>query len=175
MSDSAIDILPALQFLAERFDKIRNEARQRDFLRNLIASEAMHNLDLIRILRLKGIEERPEEKHKVMQSLRTHASQLIENLGLAPSSVLTGAFSEDVELLNREYSEDPVQLSSLEDFRKQSELWLYYFVYRKLSIMKELSLKGFDLDGLLNVERRVKNLSLALIALSDALRAPCAV
>ena len=41
--------------------------------------------------------------------------------------------------------------------------------------MNELSNKGFDADGLLNLERRAKNLGLALIAISNALRSPCAV
>lgn len=152
-----------VKLLIDRIDRHNDAAEKSLFIKNLIRSEALENLDVLQIVQLEKVKKNPEEARKAIMCFRVNSSELMTSLGVRPEDILRGDLPAlDQGLLDVPRGVGGNRLDSLEDFDKQSDLWLFTFSDRKIRLLSALAARGFDLHGLLGLTKRLKNISYAL-------------
>lgn len=159
-----------IKLLIDRIDKHSDEAAKSAFIRNLIRSEVLANLDVLRVLQLKKVREKPEEMRKAITCFRTNSSDLMVSLNFSPRDVLHG----DLPAIEQGLVDVPRargnRLDAKVDFERQSDLWLFTFSDRKIRLLSALVDSDFDVHGLLRLNKRLTNVVWALSILSQRLR-----
>lgn len=157
-----IKLIDYIKLLIDRIDRHGSEVARAQFIRNLIRSEALANLDVLRILQLKNVRKHPEEMRRAITCFNANASDLMVSLGISPESVLEGDRSAIEQGLVDSPNVGGKRLDSKQDFERQSDLWLFTFADRKIRLLLALAQSGFDVHGLLRLNKRLTNVGYAL-------------
>lgn len=148
-------VIEYIKFLVDRVDRQAAQENKAAYIKTLIRSEALDNLDILRMLENKKLKGNHQEIRKAIKCLRSNASELMISLGVRPEDVMDG----DLPPLEQGLLDDPQvdgnRLDSLNDFDRQSDLWLFTFADRKIRQLVALANNDFDLS-LLGLTKRLR-------------------
>lgn len=134
----------------------------KSYFKQFAAYEARFNLDILDIINRSLANGTTEQLAKTCSCLRCELSELFTVSGVLPSDVFDGDhwFIHDAPSFSDSDEGDPISFQT--KLKAQSPLYLYYFIYRKIDVLRSLGSADLNPTELINLKVRAENIQVGL-------------
>lgn len=135
------------------------------YVAQLASEEARYNLDLLDIILRNLDEDHRDERIKACGCLRCQVPELFSATGILPKDIFGGEakFLRKAEAKTAFGDDEEDTISFRDGLSEQGFLYLYYYNYRKIEILRSLGAAKADPCRVLSLKARGENLKTALI------------
>ena len=132
------------------------------YFTQLAKHEARFNLDILDLVNRSLTNGTTEQLAKTCSCLRCELPDLLSASGILPSDVFDGdhQFKHDALTFSDTDERDPTSFRA--KLKTQSPLYLYYFTYRKIDVLRSLGSIDLDPSVLINLKVRSANIQVGL-------------
>ena len=128
----------------------------------LAKDEARFNLDMLDVITRSLVNERSDQLAKACSCLRCELPGLFSAAGILPSDIFAGEHQFKHDIATFAVTDESEKISFQDKLKTQTPLYLYYFTYRKIDVLRALGSVDVNPSDLINLKVRCENIQIGL-------------